>query len=141
MNNRLHKIWYDMVRRCTNPKCQAFNRYGERGIKVSEEWLDDKNFIRWAKISGYSPHLTLERIDVNGNYCAQNCKWATYKEQGINKRNNRVVTYQGKTQTISEWSKETGISFQTLKYRLDAKMDINSVFITIDRRKLKRRIA
>lgn len=141
MNNRLHKIWYDMVRRCVNPKCQAYSRYGGRGIKVCSEWLTSENFIAWAHQSGYEPQLTLDRVDVNGNYSPQNCRWATYKEQGLNKRNNRLITYEGKTQTISEWSKEVGVSVQTLKYRLTTNTDIKKIFSPCDRRKLKRRIA
>lgn len=86
-----------MIQRCENNKNNAFKDYGKRGIKVCEEWHDLKTFIDWAKSSGYEERdihnrsnvLSLERINVNGNYEPSNCKWIPFREQAWNKRNNK----------------------------------------------------
>jgi hypothetical protein len=78
-----------MKRRCTNPKNSHFKDYGGRGIKVCEEWNNSTNFIEWALNNGYREELTLDRIDVNGNYCPENCTWIPMKEQYKNRRSNK----------------------------------------------------
>lgn len=116
-NTRLYRIWQQMKTRCCNPKYEYFSSYGGRGIKVCDEWLDKDGFVRfyeWSMSHGYADDLTIDRIDVNGNYCPENCRWATMKEQSKNKRNTPFVTYKGTVKTLAEWAEVTGIKYQTL---------------------------
>lgn len=114
----LYSIWLSMKDRCLNENNKYFNNYGSRGITVCDEWKDDfMNFYNWAIANGYSDNLSIDRIDVNGNYEPSNCRWATKKEQQNNKRDNVLITYKGKTKTLQEWADETGISRNTLMKR------------------------
>lgn len=84
--SRLYNIWCDMRKRCTNKNCRAYRWYGLRGIKVCQEWYRFINFRDWAISNGYADNLTIDRIDVNGNYEPKNCRWITIQEQQKNKR-------------------------------------------------------
>ena len=84
-HTRLHKIWSSMKARCSNPNEQSYINYGGRGIKVCSEWENFEPFMKWALGNGYKDTLTIDRIDVNGNYSPSNCKWSTIKEQARNK--------------------------------------------------------
>ena len=109
-----------MKKRCLNRNRSDFKYYGGRGISVCEEWqFNFENFYNWAISNGYADNLTLDRIDPNKNYCPENCRWATQKEQCENRRNNRLITAFGKTHTISQWAQITGIKFTTIKGRID----------------------
>ena len=86
---------------------------------MCDEWLHDfKAFYDWAMSHGYSDNLTIDRIDVNGNYEPSNCRWATMKEQANNTRRNHLITYNGKTQTLQQWANETKIKYNTLYMRI-----------------------
>jgi len=98
--------------------------YGGRGIVFCNEWLTFIPFMEWALSHGYEDHLTLERVDVNGNYEPSNCKWITMQEQHYNKRNNRFFEYNGEKKTVAQWAITIGVSRQTLRYRLEAGWNI-----------------
>jgi len=107
-----------MKSRCYNPRSSDFKYYGGRGICVCDEWKNFENFHAWALCNGYEDGLTIERKDNNGNYKPNNCKWATMKEQGNNKRNNIKITLNGQTKTLGQWADDVGISAQCLRSRL-----------------------
>lgn len=90
-NTRIYNIWRNMKGRCYNPKSyKNYKHYGGRGIKVCDEWLNDfKSFYNWSITHGYRDDLTIDRIDVNGNYEPSNCRWITMQEQNRNKRSNK----------------------------------------------------
>ena len=88
-HTRLYRIYKGMIGRCYYPCYQRYNAYGGRGIEVCEEWVEDRTkFFEWALNNGYEDNLTIERIDVNGNYCPENCKWIPMHEQYKNKQSN-----------------------------------------------------
>lgn len=113
----------DMKRRCYNPKSKFYKDYGARGIKVCDEWMDKKNghanFQKWAIENGWKEFLSIDRIDVNGNYEPSNCRWATQKEQANNRRNNVYATIHGVTKTAQEWAEQVGITERAFVSRLN----------------------
>lgn len=117
--SRLYTIWDNMRSRCNNKKNPNYVDYGGRGISVCKEWDDYSAFKNLALENGYTDDLTIDRIDVNGNYSPANCRWVTQKDQCRNKRTNRFITYKGETRTIAEWSELTGIPYHTLKSRIN----------------------
>lgn len=112
----LRSTWGTMKQRCINPNNPSHKYYGERGIRVCERWLNYDNFV---EDMGERPSLkhSIERIDTNGNYEPSNCRWATLIEQANNKRNNRLVEYGGKGQTLAQWARDLGINRHTLAQR------------------------
>lgn len=117
---RLWVIWSGMKSRCYYPHNVAYKSYGGRGIKVCSEWLHNfLAFHNWAVNNGYSDNLTIDRIDNNGNYEPSNCRWATYEEQECNRSDTVYLTVEGQTLSISEWSRRTGISGATLRWRIE----------------------
>ena len=116
---RLYRTWTDMRNRCNNRKNVHYSRYGGRGIKVCDEWQRSfESFHAWAIANGYSDDLTIDRIDVNGNYEPSNCRWITMSQQQYNKSNKRLVTVNGETKTISQWAECTGIKYDTIWRRV-----------------------
>lgn len=117
--SKLYNIWNNMKARTSNPNNDRYENYGKRGIKVCEEWaIDFSTFYDWAINNGYKEGLSIERKDVNGNYCPENCEWIQLKDQAKNKTNTHYIEYNNKTQSLTEWSKETGIPFDTLRARI-----------------------
>jgi hypothetical protein len=92
-----------MHERCSCPKHRNFKNYGGRGIYVCPAWDDFVTFRDWALSSGYTDELSIDRIDPNGPYCPDNCRWATTKEQGRNKRNTVWLTAFGETKRLLDW--------------------------------------
>lgn len=136
---RLYSIWAKMRHRCEYEKDVAYESYGGRGITVCKEWHDFNNFKDWALCNGYSDDLTIDRIDNNAGYSPYNCRWADRVQQANNTRSNRLLTYNGRTMTLSEWSRELGIFKSTIYRRLDAHGDnLDLVFYKGDRRYEKR---
>lgn len=108
-----------MKTRCNNPRCAKYARYGGRGINVCAEWLNDfQAFHDWAMANGYRDDLTIDRINNDGDYSPENCRWITLKEQASNKSTNHLITHDGQTCTIAEWARKTGIPREVLKDRI-----------------------
>ena len=115
---RPYRIWQNMKTRCENPRSPSFEYYGARGIAVCDEWRDSfEAFYEWALSNGYADNLTLDRIDVDGDYCPENCQWATLKKQQNNKRNTLVVELDGEKHALREWADIKGIHYSTLYSR------------------------
>lgn len=114
---RFYNIWKGAVYRCTKPNNFLYDRYGGRGIRICDRWLKFENF-RDDMYQTYLEHVqkfgekqtTIDRIDNDKGYLNENCRWATWKRQGNNRKNNKFLKYNGKTMTITEWSKVIGIS-------------------------------
>jgi hypothetical protein len=111
----LYRIWQRIKGSTTNPNHQDYEWYGGKGVRVCEEWFNDfMNFYEWSLTNGYQQGLTIDRIDVNGDYDPSNCRWVTFEEQALNRTDNVYLTYGGVTRTIMEWSRITGINPGTL---------------------------
>lgn len=108
-NNDEYKIYRSMKNRCYNSNTRYYVHYGGRGITICDRWLN--SFLDFYQDMGPRPSKdhSIDRIDNNGNYCPENCRWATKSEQANNKRNNHRIEYNGKIQTVTEWSKELNI--------------------------------
>ena len=118
LNKRLYAIYDKMKQRCYNQNNSNYKNYGGRNIIICDEWLNDfMNFYKWCIENGYKDNLTIDRINVNGNYEPNNCRWVDYETQNNNTRRNVYLTCNGKTQTIAQWSRELGISSSKLYYR------------------------
>jgi hypothetical protein len=114
---RTYGIWNQMKQRCSNANVPNFHLYGGRGISVCNRWHQFENF--YADMGPCPPGRSLERINNDGNYEPGNCRWATKKEQGRNKRNNRHLEHDGRTLTISEWSEVTKIPAYRISERIN----------------------
>jgi len=117
-NPRLYRIWKAMRNRCNNKNNPSFHRYGGRGIKVCKEWDEYEAFKNWAIDNDYGDGLSIDRINNNGNYTPDNCKWSTPLEQANNTRQNKNLTFRGKTKTLSEWARELNLNYDALKKRI-----------------------
>ena len=108
-----------MKERCYNDRSEIYKYYGERGIRICDEWLNDfQTFYNWSISNGYTDELTIDRIDNDGNYEPSNCRWVDMKAQSRNKRNNVYVTYNNQTKILADWAKEKGMSRGILSARL-----------------------
>lgn len=116
---QLQAVFTNMKSRCYNKNNTHYKYYGAKGITICEEWNNINAFREWAYANGYQPGLTIDRIDVNGNYEPSNCRWVSMAVQNKNKNNNRSITYKGETHLISEWATIVGIERRTIQYRLD----------------------
>lgn len=106
---RLHRTWDGMKARCFNSNHHKYKDYGGRGITVCDEWRNSFEAFRdWAISNGYSETLTIDRIDVDGNYCPENCRWATAEVQMNNMRTNKLLTFNGETHTQEQWARIRG---------------------------------
>lgn len=134
---RINNIYHNIKARCTNPKNISYSNYGQRGIKICEEWQDFEPFYKWALENGYADTLTIDRIDVNGNYEPLNCRWVTQKQQQNNRRNNHYVKINNKKHTLQEWAKIYNISINTIRTRLSRGWsDIEAITKPIRRNKI-----
>ena len=121
-NTKLEIAWSHMKQRCLNPKSKEYKNYGGRGITICDEWENDvAAFAKWAYENGYREGLTIDRIDNNGNYTPENCRWTTMEVQENNKRNNQYYDWNGEQITLSQIAKRNDISRNRLYYRIYSK--------------------
>lgn len=132
-NTRLYHVWIGMKQRCYNKNHKHYKHYGGRGIAVCSEWVDDfQAFYDWSINNGYEDNLTIDRMDVNGNYEPSNCRWVTMEQQNNNRRNTVYLTYNGKTQTMKEWSKELNVNVKTLYTRKFKNWNVENILFGRD---------
>lgn len=118
-DTRLYVIWCHIKQRCYNEHCKEHKYYGERNIKMCGAWLNDfMNFYNWAINNGYDDTLTIDRINVNGNYEPNNCRWITQKQQTRNRRSNVIFTYKCKTKCLADWCETLGLNRRTVYSRI-----------------------
>lgn len=110
----LYSRWSGMKARCYNPHSAGYNCYGGRGIVITDSWFDPVAFVEWALANGFKKELSIDRIDVNGNYEPSNCRWVTTKKQNRNKRNTIYVEAFGKRQALADWADEHDITYSKL---------------------------
>ena len=125
---RLYRIWSLMKKRCYRNENENFKHYGGRGIEVCEEWKKDFIAFRsWALSHGYADNLSIDRIDVNGNYEPSNCRWADIKTQAHNRRNNHIITYLNNDYTVSEFAELLKVSYWTVSNQLKLGWSIEKI--------------
>ena len=115
---RLYNIWKHMRTRCNNANTKDYQNYGGRGIRVCDEWNEYLPFREWALSHGYNEHLTIDRIDNDGDYCPENCRWATNTTQVRNRRKTVKLSYNGETRALTEWCEIFGLNIKTCYNRL-----------------------
>ena len=125
VRTRVYRIWQAMRRRCYEPQFRDYKNYGGRGISVCQDWRESPEvFCKWALANGYSDNLSIDRIDVDGNYEPNNCRWADSKTQGRNTRTNKYFTINGETRCLIEWCEVYNINYRTVQARLVRGWDI-----------------
>ncbi|AIY72807.1 TPA: hypothetical protein ACLQU7_005228 [Bacillus tropicus] len=116
---KLYSVYSAMVGRCNNHKDKSFKNYGGRGIQVTKEWLNDfMAFREWALQNGYKEGLSIDRIDVEKDYSPDNCRWVTRDVQNNNKRNNILISYKGKEQSLKQWCQELNLNYSAIYTRI-----------------------
>lgn len=115
---RLKNVWHLMKHRCNSSNDKDYKSYGARGIRICPEWYDFDEFFNWAVSSGYEYGLSIDRINNDGSYSPNNCRWTSVKEQANNRRSSIIISYDGLTKTVGEWSDCTGIPYATLHRRM-----------------------
>ncbi len=125
---RLYRIWAGMKHRCS-PSCskREFDSYYGKGIRVCNEWNDFAVFAEWALKSGYSDELSIDRINNDGNYEPENCRWATIETQINNRSNSKYVTYRGETLTVAQWERKIGMNRGSLRGFLERGKTIEEI--------------
>lgn len=116
---RLYRIWANMKTRCYNRNDPHYPRWGGKGIRMCDEWIHSfKTFYDWAIHNGYSDELSIDRINGEIGYEPSNCRWVTVAENNRNKKHVKYITFNGKTQTIGQWTKELNLGKETIRERL-----------------------
>lgn len=132
---KIYWIWSSMIQRCINQNNKKYKNYGKRGIKVFNEWRHFNNYYNdFGKY--HKPGLQMDRIDNNGNYCKENCRWTTPLVQANNRTDNRVITYCGKTKNLTQWGRVFNLSHSKIRYRLNNGYSLDKVFNKQDLRKI-----
>lgn len=131
---RLYRIWAGIVQRCCNDTGDyEWEKYGGRGIRICDEWRQFSSFRDWALSSGYSDSLSIDRIDNNGDYSPDNCRWASIYEQNNNKRTSKFISYSGETGTIREFADRYGLAYSCLYERLRLGWSVRDALLTPSR--------
>lgn len=118
LRTRLYRIWSGIKTRCTNRNSKTYADYGGRGIGICDEWQNFERFKDWAEVNGYRDDLTIDRIDNDGNYKPENCRWVTPKAQCQNRRSARLLAIYGKEQSATAWSQIAGVDIRLICNRL-----------------------
>lgn len=124
-DTKIYRAYKHMINRCYRENDKSYDNYGGRGITVCDEWRNSfEAFAAWAFANGFDQNAsgtecTLDRIDVNGNYCPDNCRWVDVKAQANNRRSNKNYTFNGETHTIAEWAEKVGLPYKCLHKRLE----------------------
>lgn len=122
---RIYRIWQGMKTRCFDINDKRYERYGERGITVCEEWKNNfLSFYDWSMANGYDENLSIDRIDNDGNYCPENCRWVTLKEQANNRSSNVKYKIGNVTKKLSEWCELFELDFNTILARFEREENI-----------------
>lgn len=132
-DRRLYEVYMGIKERIEKPGCSEYKNYGARGIKLCDEWSGELGFdvfAEWAYANGYDTNAkrgecTIDRIDVDGDYCPENCRWITNKEQQNNRRDTVWITYNGETHNMKQWSEILNIPYKFMTWRLSAKTNNN----------------
>lgn len=125
---KIYKVWIEMRKRCANPNATGYENYGGRGISVCERWGDFMTFL--TDMGKPEKGLLLDRINTNGNYEPENCRWVSSKEQNRNKRNSVYLEVSGKTQCVSAWAEELGVDPSAIRGRLNRGWDVEKAVLT-----------
>lgn len=136
-NTKLYKVWASMKERCSRKKHKQFKNYGGRGIIVCDEWLKFEPFCQWALKNGYSVGLWIDRIDNDGNYSPENCRFVSINEQAVNKRTNRYLIVNGEKKSVSEWARKLNIKPRVIYERLNRGFSNAEALTTINLRYLE----
>lgn len=126
--SRTYMAWVNMKDRCEDPGDDRYHRYGGRGITYCNRWKAFENFL--ADMGEPEPGMSLDRIDVNGNYEPANCRWASRKAQQRNMSTNRLLTFLGRTQCVAAWAEETGIKARLISQRLSRRWSVSRALST-----------
>jgi hypothetical protein len=108
-----------MKYRCSNKRYKGYSRYGGRGIRLCLEWQNPINFYNWAIGHGYTEELQIDRINNDGDYCPENCRWVTAKQNGCNRSDNKRIVFQNKSLTYSEWERQFNLPPGTVSHRVN----------------------
>lgn len=137
-NERLYNVWCAMKERCNNPHNKRYRNYGGKGVSVCEEWKEDyAAFRKWAMDNGYAEGLTIDRIDGNGNYSPDNCRWATHAMQNRNYSRNHFLTFNGETLCLKDMAEKYGVNPTTVLFRLNSGKTLEEALSNIDGRKTR----
>lgn len=138
-NHGAFQSWAHMMERCYKETCKFYNDYGGRGVKVCKEWHDAKNFCEWAENNGFQNGLTIERKDVNGNYCPENCCWISKKKQNRNKRNTLRIMYNGENVALADIAEMLNLDYGMIRSRWYRGIrDVERLFYDGDLRDLRK---
>ena len=143
---KIYRTWQNMKSRCNNPNASKYYLYGGKGIKVCDEWANNfMSFYNWAMANGYKEGLTIDRLDSDKNYCPENCRWATYKEQNSHLKYSdkcaiipQIIEYNGEKMNLSQWAEKLGMKPKTLHARFERGWSIKRMLETPTIKEIKR---